>query len=68
MTERRDGRQELHPPGAVEAAIGVAEHPANQGVVGFNPAIRWIPCGTPAAVRPGPIFPASCWITWINPG
>lgn len=27
-------------PGAVEAAIGVAEHPANQGVVGFNPAIE----------------------------
>jgi hypothetical protein len=27
-------------PGAVEAAIGVAEHPANKGVVGFNPAIE----------------------------
>jgi len=27
-------------PGAVEAAIGVAEHPANRGVVGFNPAIE----------------------------
>lgn len=42
--------------GAVEAAIGVAEHPANQGVVGFNPVIEVDPPRNTRGGMPGSYF------------